>query len=214
MTVPFVLHGSPHSQFTYKVGLMLRLAGLKFEFRHVSFRKGMHRTPEFLKLSRWGQVPVLVHGETVLLQSGAILEYLAGLTQSFTSTDPAEQRQIREWLYWSTDRLAPPVYRLYGFWLGKKGLLPIEADAAVENFFQRRLVAELGVLDSELGQRNCLVGSRPTIADLCCYGDVVFAALAEIDLSRWANINKWSRRIEALADSLSPFELLHADTTR
>jgi len=213
MTASFILHGSPHSQFTYKVGLMLRLAGLEFEFRHVGFRRGMHRTPDFLALSRWGQVPVLQHRETVLVQSGAILEYLAELTQSYTSTDLAERRHIREWLYWSTDRLAPPAYGLYGFWLGKKGLLPIEADAAVEDFFQRRLDAELDALDDELGQRNYLVGTRPTIADICCYGDLVFAALAEIDLGRWTDVNNWSRRIGMLGGSLSPFELLHADMT-
>jgi len=213
MTANYILYGSPHSQFTYKVGLMLTLTASAFEFRHVSFRKGMQRTPEFRALSRWGQVPVLQHGGTVLLQSGAILEYLAELTQRFTSTDPAEQRHIREWLYWSTDRLAPPVYRLYGFWLGKNRLLPIEVDAAVESFFQRRLAAEFDVLDGQLGRRTFLVGSLPTIADICCYGDVVFAALGGTELNRWTNVANWSRRIAALADLPSPFELLPAETT-
>src|ERR1700692_3220043 len=56
----FTLYGSPHSLPTYKVALMLRLSGEPFSFRYVSFQKGMHKTPEFLALSRWGQVPVLV----------------------------------------------------------------------------------------------------------------------------------------------------------
>jgi glutathione S-transferase len=59
----FTLYGSPHSLPTYKVALMLHLAGEPFSFRYVSFQKGMHKTPEFLALSRWGQVPVLVDGE-------------------------------------------------------------------------------------------------------------------------------------------------------
>jgi glutathione S-transferase len=42
----FTLHGSPHSQFTYKVALMLRMSGAPFSFRYVSFQKGMHRTAE------------------------------------------------------------------------------------------------------------------------------------------------------------------------
>jgi hypothetical protein len=41
----FTLYGSPHSQFTYKVALMLRLAGQPFAFRYVSFQRGMHRPP-------------------------------------------------------------------------------------------------------------------------------------------------------------------------
>ncbi|MDB5579579.1 MAG: gst-2, partial [Bradyrhizobium sp.] len=55
----FTLYGSPHSLPTYRVALMLRLSGAPFSFRYVSYQKKMHRTPEFLALSRWGQVPVL-----------------------------------------------------------------------------------------------------------------------------------------------------------
>ena len=52
MTAQFILDSSRHSQFTYKVGLMLRLAREAFEFRYVSFRKGMRRTSEFGALSK------------------------------------------------------------------------------------------------------------------------------------------------------------------
>ncbi len=65
----FTLYGSPHSLPTYKVALMLRLSGEPFSFRYVSFQKGMHKTPEFLALSRWAQVPVLVDGGRTYLQS-------------------------------------------------------------------------------------------------------------------------------------------------
>ena len=70
----FVLYGSPHSLPTYKVALMLRLSGAPFSFRYVSFQKGMHKTPEFAALSRWGQVPVLLDNGRVHLQSAAIVE--------------------------------------------------------------------------------------------------------------------------------------------
>ena len=72
----FTLYGSPHSLPTYKVALMLRLSDEPFSFRYVSFQKGMHKTPEFLALSRWGQVPVLVDGGRIHLQSAAIVEHL------------------------------------------------------------------------------------------------------------------------------------------
>ena len=41
MTSDFILYGSPHSQFTYKVALMLRLSGHPFAFRYVSFQRGI-----------------------------------------------------------------------------------------------------------------------------------------------------------------------------
>ena len=104
----FTLYGSPHSLPTYKVALMLRLSGEPFSFRYVSFQKGMQRTPEFLALSRWGQVPVLVDGERVYLQSAAIVEHLAETLGRFQGPDPASCQAAREWLYWDIDVLFPP----------------------------------------------------------------------------------------------------------
>jgi glutathione S-transferase len=108
MSDVFTLHGSPHSQFTYKIALMLNLSRQPFCFRYVSFQKGVHLTPEFRELSRLGQVPVLQHGNHTLVQSGAILEYLAATLGKFGSHDYMIQQRIREWLYWNTDRLARP----------------------------------------------------------------------------------------------------------
>ena len=97
----FVLHGSPHSLYTYKVALTLRLSRERFAFRYVSFQRGMHRTAEFRSLSRWGQVPVLQHEGRVLLQSAAILEYLADTLGKFAGTDRDERQHVREWLFWT-----------------------------------------------------------------------------------------------------------------
>jgi glutathione S-transferase len=96
MSDVFTLHGSPHSQFTYKVALMLNLSRQPFSFRYVSFQKGVHLTPEFRELSRWGQVPVLQHGSHILVQSGAILEYLAATLGKFGSHEPIMHQRIRE----------------------------------------------------------------------------------------------------------------------
>lgn len=104
----FTLYGSPHSPSTYKVALMLRLSGEPFFFRYVSFQKGMHRAPEFLALSRWGQVPVLMDGERVHLQSAAIVEHLADSLARFRAPDPATRQAVREWWYWAADTLSPP----------------------------------------------------------------------------------------------------------
>ena len=74
MTGDFTLYGSPHSLPTYRIALMLRLCRAGFAFRYVSFQRGMHLTPEFRTLSRWGQVPVLEHNGRVFVQSAAILQ--------------------------------------------------------------------------------------------------------------------------------------------
>jgi glutathione S-transferase len=204
----FTLYGSPHSLPTYKVALMLRLSGEPFSFRYVSFQKGMHRTPEFLALSRWGQVPVLLDGGRVYLQSAAIVEHLAETLGRFQGPDPASCQAVREWLYWDIDVLFPPVFGCYAVQLGQRKLLPIEVAPAIAAYHRQRSETALSVLDAHLADRSFLCAAEPTIADLCCYADVAFAELCAFDLNRWSNVAAWSARVTALAGFKAPFELL------
>src|SRR5260370_40909428 len=111
---------------------MLRLAGEPFSFRYVSFQKGVHKAPEFLALSRWGQVPVLVDGERVYLQSASIVEHLAETLDRFQGPSPAARQAVREWLYWDVDVLFPPIFNSYAVQLGRRKLLRIDVDPVVD----------------------------------------------------------------------------------
>ena len=204
----FTLYGSPHSLPTYKVALMLRLSGEPFSFRYVSFQKGMHKTPEFLTLSRWGQVPVLVDGDEVHHQSAAIVEHLAETLGRFQGPDSATRRRVREWLYWDVDALFPPIFGCYGVQLGQRNLLPISVDPVIADYHHQRAELALSVLDSPLAHRNDLCAAEPTIADLFCYGDVAFAEICAFDLNRWPNVALWTKRVTALAGFQAPFALL------
>jgi glutathione S-transferase len=204
----FTLYGSPHSLPTYKVALMLRVSGEPFSFRYVSFQKGMHKAPEFLALSRWGQVPVLIDGDQVHVQSSAIVEHLADALGRFQGHDAAVRQAVREWLCWDVDALFPPIWNCYGVQLGRKKLLPISIDPVIANYHSRRAEAALSTLDSHLVHKNYLCAAEPTIADLFCYGDVAFAEVCAFDLRRWANVSGWAQKVTSLAGFQAPFELL------
>lgn len=204
----FTLYGSPHSLPTYKVALMLHLAAEPFSFRYVSFQQGMHKSPEFLALSRWGQVPVLVDSERIYLQSAAIVEHLAETLGRFGGRDPFTHQTAREWLYWDVDALFPPIFNCYGVQLGQRGLLPIHIEPTIVEHHRRRAEAALSVLDTHLDHRDYLCALEPTMADLFCYGDVAFAEICEFDLSRWTNLAGWTQRVRALAGFQAPFASL------
>jgi glutathione S-transferase len=204
----FTLYGSPHSLPTYKVALMLRLSGEPFSFRYVSYQKKMHKTPEFLTLSRWGQVPVLVDGGEIYHQSAAIVEHLAETLGRFQGPDPATRRAVREWLYWDVDVLFPPIFGCYGVQLGQRNLLPIHVEPAIAEYHRQRAETALSILDSHLVHRSYLCAAKPTIADLFCYGDVAFAEVCAFDLNRWANVALWATKVTTLPDFRAPFELL------
>jgi glutathione S-transferase len=208
MADSFILYGSPHSQYTYKIALTLRLAGQAFAFRYISFQKGMQRTPEFRALSRWGQVPVLRHGDAVLVQSGALLEHLAETLGRFGGADRAVHQRIREWLYWDADRFAPPIYGCYGVALGERGLLPIKVDPVIAAYHRQGVQAAFAALDAQLGDQAFLAAPELTIADLCCYGETAFARMSGFDLVPWPKVARWASRIEAQPGFKPPLELL------
>jgi glutathione S-transferase len=190
------------------VALMLHVAGEPFSFRYVSFQRGMHKTPEFFALSRWGQVPVLIDGDCVYLQSAAIVEHLADTLGRFQGPDPVARQAAREWLYWDVDVLFPPIFNCYAVELGHRGLLPIHVEPTIAEYHRRRAETALSVLDSKLAHRNYLCAAEPTIADLFCYGDVAFAALCAFDLQRWTNVAGWTGRLTALTGFKAPFTSL------
>jgi glutathione S-transferase len=204
----FTLYGSPHSLPTYKVALMLRLSGEPFSFRYVSFQKGMHKTPEFLALSRWGQVPVLVDSGRTYHQSAVIVEHLAETLGRFEGSDAATRQSVREWLYWDVDALFPPVFGCYSVQLGRQKLLPIHVEPVIADYHRQRAEAALSVLDTHLADRDFLCAAEPTIADLFCYGDIAFAEICAFDLTRWGNVAAWAKRVTALAGFQAPFALL------
>jgi len=204
----FTLYGSPHSLFTYKAALMLALSRQRFSFRYVSFQKGMHQAPEFLALSRWGQVPVLRHGERSYHQSAAIIEHLSEALGKFGGSDDGERQEIREWLCWDADRLTPPAFNAYGVRLGELKLLPIAFDPAVVAHYRRSGGLAWTTLERRLGGRDFIAAPRPTIADIACYAGAAFARLGQVNLAPWPKVVGWTERIEAVPGFKAPLHLL------
>ena len=120
MPARFELNGVFLSGPTYKVGLMLALAGEPFDYVHVNLMAGEHKQPPYLTKQRYGQVPLLVdrNNSRHLCQSAAILEYLADTLGKFGGATLDERLEAREWLYWDFDRLAPSIYRARGIRAG------------------------------------------------------------------------------------------------
>jgi glutathione S-transferase len=201
----FTLHGVFLSGPSYKVGLMLSLAREPFDYVHVNLREGEHKQPAFLAKQRFGQVPLLVDNSNGrhLCQSASILEYLADTLSKFGGASLEERIQAREWMYWDFDRLAPPIYRSRSMKLGFRNSTP----ELVEAYASEGKMA-LQVLDASLAGRTWIVGERPTIADIDLYGTVAYAPEGGFDLSVFANLSAWRKRIEAMPGFGVPGSLL------
>ena len=198
----YTLYGTFLSMPCVKAGLMLDLCGLPYDYKHVNLRAGESKTPDFLKLNKWGQVPVLVANGTPMTQSGAILLELAAKTGKFDGADPEEKRQVREWLFWEADLMYP------GIAATRAQRLFYNGPAEVIAFFKGRGERALGMLNEALTGKDYLVGAKPTVADIACYVTAAYAGDAELSLDAYPAIQAWMKRMTALPGMKVPQEAL------
>jgi glutathione S-transferase len=195
------LYGSFTSSSTYKPMLFLALARLPFSFRTVNLKIGVQRTPDYLAVNRYGQVPALRHGGLTIVQSNVILDYLARITGCFEPADEQERWRAREWLSWEADAITN-IAKVRHFSRFRA------VDPAVMAHFRPLAEAALGFLDSTLEKREWLVGDGCSIADIGCWGRMVFMAEGGIDIARWPAVEAWSHRLAAMRGFALPYDLI------
>jgi len=190
MSDNLTLYGTPTSGPVYKVALALSFLGLPYRYRFVDFSKRVQKSPDHLALNRFGEVPVLaVEDGPVLSQSGAILEWLAVRYGHFEGEYPLEARQ---WLFWTADRLAIPVYRARAV---RRGRLVV--DPVVEAFFREAAQPAFDLLEDHLKDRSWLVGDEVSIADIDLYPVLYWAHEGGFDLKDWPSVQAFKTRFES-----------------
>jgi glutathione S-transferase len=195
------LYGSFTSSSTYKPMLFLALARLPFSFRTVNLKTGKHREPEYLAVNRYGLVPALRHRGLTIVQSNVILDYLARVTGRFEGESEQERWQAREWLSWEADAIQN-VARVRHFSRFRA------VDPAVMAHFRPLAEDALAFIDKALAGRDWLVGDACTIADIGCWGRMVFMAEGGMDIARWPSVEAWSRRLAAMRGFALPYDLI------
>ena len=202
-SLAFTLYGHYESGNVYKVALMLALSGQSFAYRHVDIFSGEQREAGFENLSRFREVPALLHGDHRLVQSGAILLYLAQTLEKFAGEDEESRWRIQEWLFWENHRLLPSLallrYQLR--WVP-------DCDSAVIDFCKNRTLIVLDRLDRTLQDRTYLVGKGPSIADIACSGYVWFLEQADLDIGSWPALGAWRERLSRLPGWKPAYDLL------
>jgi glutathione S-transferase len=195
------LFGSFTSSSTYKPMLYLALSGLPFSFRTVNLKNGVQREAAYLAVNRYGQVPALRHRGLTIVQSNVILDYLARTTSHFEGATEQDRWTAREWLSWETDAITN-VAKVRHFSRFRT------VDPAVMDHFRPQAEAALTFIDNALDGRRWLVGETCTIADIGCWGRMVFMAEGGLDITRWPNLVRWSDQIKAMPGFALPYDLI------
>jgi glutathione S-transferase len=195
------VYGSFTSSSSYKPMLFLALARLPFSFRTVNLKTGAQHLPPHLAINRYAQVPVLKHRGLTIVQSNVILDYLARVTGAFEGASEQDRWQAREWLSWEADAITN-VARVRHFSRFRS------VDQAVMAHFRESADAALSFIDRALQGRAWLVGDACTIADIGCWGRMVFMAEGGFDIGRWPNLEAWSRRLKTMPGFALPYDLI------
>lgn len=195
------IYGSFTSSSSYKPILYLALSGLPFSFRTVNLKKGVQKEPEYLSVNRYGQVPTLRHKGLTIVQSNVILDYLARTSGIFEGKTEQDKWTTREWLSWEADNITNIAkVRHYSRFRA--------VDPAVMAYFRPLAEDALTFIDKALQGRHWLVGDACTIADIGCWGRMVFMAEGGLEIARWPNVEAWSERLKAMPRFALPYDLI------
>lgn len=183
-------------------GMRARLAleecGLKYTFHPIDLMKGEHKTPHFMALNPFAQIPVMVDSEgpggkpVTLHQSSAILMYAAEKSGRFLPKDPAARPAFMEAYMSASTDITPQFGAVNAARMAK------DAHAPTVELLKGRLRNLFKVWDDLLGKRKYAAGSEFTIADLSLYAGYWRTKGAMADcVAGLSNLERWGNEIAA-----------------
>jgi glutathione S-transferase len=151
--------------------------GLPYEFVLLDLQAGEHRQPEFLKLNPMGKVPVIVDGDLVLWESGAILLYLAQ-THGQLPSDAATAAKVYQWVLFANSTLSQAMFP------------PENRD--------RQLPSLLAGLDAALQGNTYILGADFSVADVALGSILAYLQmLFQVDLSPYPAVEGYTERLRS-----------------
>jgi glutathione S-transferase len=146
---------------------MLEEVGQPYDAVVVPYGPAM-KTPEYLALNPMGKVPTLVHGDTVVTETPAILAYLAdAFPQAGLAPPPAERGAYYRWLFFAAGPMEAAV---------TDQALGVRVEAKQQGFvgYGNAQLTE-DTLAQAVASRSFIAGDRFSAADLYLCAKLDFA---------------------------------------
>lgn len=192
----------------YKAALTLELSGLSWDAEYVDFFGGETRTAEYKSnINEMGEAPVLIDTDRdyKITQSGAIQDYIVHLSGKLNGSTPEERREVLRWVLWDNHKLSS----IAGMTRFLMNFLPEnKRPQEVIGFNQGRLQAAYAVLNDHLADKEWIVGTSMTIADLSCCGYLFYPEPYGFNRADWPHIDAWLTRIEQTPGWKHPYDLM------
>ncbi|UGQ46029.1 glutathione S-transferase family protein [Massilia endophytica] len=193
------LYHHPLSSNSRRVMMTALHLGLKLDLTEINLGSPDDRR-RLAEVNPNGKVPVLVHGDFVLWESCAIMQYMAELTPGQTACpqDPQAKADVNRWLFWASQHFATAiaVFTWENVW--KKFVEGTGPDAAELARGSAELAPLAEVLDRHLAHREWLVGDTVTMADYAVAAPLMYTERASVPVTQYPNVQRWFARVQQL----------------
>jgi GST-like protein len=186
-----------------KASIALEEMDIPYDAHKIDITKGEQFSPEYLKINPNNKIPAIVDPEgpegkpLAIMESGAILIYLAEKSGKFLPTDARLRSQTLQWLFFQVGGVGP-MFGQFGHFF------KYAADKCDHPYPKQRYSEEtrrlLKVLENQLEGKDFLVGNQYTIADMATVPWVnalggFYAAGEHLGLHEFKAVNAWAKRV-------------------
>lgn len=188
------LYGHPDSGHVFKVKFCLEQGRIDHTYEVVDIWADCNsRQPDFVARSRFCEVPLLVDDGRNLIQSDAILVYLARKYRLFGGGSESMLQQCLEWLVWEANRIGMCLPQLRS----DRQFPQYSLEPGARSWLLARYRQDVAVLDQQLADsREFFLGDEPSIVDFSLCGYLMYADEADVEVPD--NVGSWLQRLRGL----------------
>ena len=175
-----------------KVSIMLEECGLPYNVHKINIGTNKEQfAPEYLRINPNGKIPSIVDPDgpdgkpMAMMESGAILIYLAGKTGRLLPRSARGKYVALQWLMFQMGSVGPMFGQAHHFMRAKKDEVPYGSERYGSE--AKRLY---GVMDKHLGEHDHFADEY-SIADIAIYPWVARHEWHRVELNQFPNVKRW-----------------------
>ena len=174
-----------------KVSIMLEELGLDYNVIPIDITKGEQHDLDFVSFSPNNKIPAIIDHETGLkmMESGAILMYLAKKTGLFTSQTDGQYWEEMQWLMFQMGHVGPMLGQTHHFVKFNPGKSPY-----AEERYKNENIRLYKVLNKRLKEREFICEDY-SIVDIATWPWISRYEFQQMDLNDYPSLKAWYMRI-------------------
>ena len=177
-----------------KISILLEELGVDYNVIPINITKKQQYTEEFLQISPNNKIPAIFDYENnvSMMESGAIMMYLAEKYNKFIPKNNTERLKCIEWLNFQTSSQGPMLGQAHHFLKFNKG----KSEYAEKRY---HIEAErlYKVINTQLKSNEYLSGNEYTIADIATWPWIARFEWHQVELNKYKYVANWYTKISS-----------------